>query len=99
MGDWAITGLNYNVATYKKGFFPRIQYAVSSQISYLRYQTTLFAMSCAFYTYEFWKYVNRKVLGKKYSGDEFGEEWERENKERQLVYYFILFVFIITFCL
>lgn len=86
MGDWAITGLSYHTKN-KKGFFPSIQYALSSQINYLRYHTTLFAMSCAFYTYEFWKFVNRKVLRAKYEGDEFDEAWEKQNKERQLKKY------------
>lgn len=86
MADWAQRGLGYDVAQRNRGFFGRINYALAAQWGYVKYRSTLFALSVSFYAYEWWKAVNRVVRGVKYEDDEWSEEFIQESKQKQIVF-------------
>ena len=85
MADWAQLGIGYDVARRSHGIFARAQYALSARWSYIKYRSTLFALSVGFYSFDLWKRVNRYVRGIKYAEDEFDDEWVQESKQKQMV--------------
>lgn len=88
MADWAQLGLGYDVARKSHGILGRAQYALSSQWGYIKYRSTLMALSVGFYGYDIWKRVNRYFRGVKYADDELDPDFIQESKQKQMVYFF-----------
>jgi hypothetical protein len=85
MADWAQLGLGYDVTRKSHGILARAQYALSAQWGYVKYRTSLFALSLGFYSYDLWKRINRRLRGVKYEDDEFDQEAINQSKRKQMV--------------